>query len=35
LSVSLFEQTPILQAFQSWDYETQTPDSHNQLLLFE
>lgn len=35
LSVSLFEKTPILQAFQAWDYETETPESHNQLMLFD
>jgi len=35
LSVSLFERTPILQAFQSWDYGTETPSNHNQLMLFE
>ena len=35
LSVSLFEKTPILQAFQAWDYETEIPPSHNQLMLFE
>ena len=35
LSVSLFEKTPILQAFQSWDCEIEMPSSHNQLLLFE
>jgi len=35
LSVSLFEKTPILQAFQTWDYETKTPQSHNQLMLFD
>ena len=35
LSVSLFEKTPILQAFQAWDYETKTPQSHNQLMLFD
>lgn len=34
LSVSLFEKTPILQAFQGLDYETKIPDSHNQLMLF-
>ncbi|MCX6996805.1 MAG: IS4 family transposase [Kiritimatiellaeota bacterium] len=34
LSVSLFEKTPILQAFQSWDYETEIQETHNQLLLF-
>ena len=35
LSVSLFEKTPILQAFQAWDYETEIPQCHNQLMLFE
>ena len=35
LSVSLFEKTPILQAFQTWDYETEIPQNHNQLMLFE
>jgi len=35
LSVSLFEKTPILQAFQAWDHETKMPPSHNQLMLFE
>jgi hypothetical protein len=35
LSVSLFEKTPILKAFQAWGYETETPQSHNQLMLFE
>jgi len=35
LSVSLFEKTPILQAFQAWDYEVETPHSHKQLMLFE
>jgi hypothetical protein len=35
LSVSLFEKTPILQAFQEWDYETEIPQSHNQLMLFD
>ena len=35
LSVSLFEKTPILQAFQAWDYEAETPHIHNQLMLFE
>jgi len=35
LSVSLFEQTPILQAFESWDYTIETPPRQNQLLLFE
>jgi hypothetical protein len=32
---TLFEKTPILQAFQSWDYEITMPSSHNQLMLFE
>ena len=35
LSVSLFEKTPILQAFQAWDYETEIHESHNQLMLFD
>ena len=35
LSVSLFEKTPILQAFQAWDYETEISHSHNQLMLFD
>ncbi len=35
LSVSLFEKTPILQAFQAWDYEIEIPQNHNQLMLFE
>lgn len=35
LSVSLFEKTPILQAFQAWDYQIETPESHNQLMLFD
>jgi len=35
LSVSLFEKTPILQAFQAWDYETVEPESHKQLMLFD
>jgi len=35
LSVSLFEKTPILQAFQAWNYESEIPQSHNQLMLFE
>jgi len=35
LSVSLFEKTPILQAFQAWDYESKIPESHNQLMLFD
>ena len=35
LSVSLFEKTPILQAFQTWDYKTKNHQSHNQLMLFE
>ena len=35
LSVSLFETTPILKAFQEWNHNTQTPDPHKQLLLFE
>jgi hypothetical protein len=34
LSVSLFEKTPILQAFQSWNYDSERPQSRNQLMLF-
>ncbi len=35
LSVSLFEKTPISQAFQDMDYITQTGDIHKQLILFD
>jgi hypothetical protein len=35
LSVSLFEKTPILQAFSSEDYENEEEDSRNQLMLFD
>ncbi len=35
LSVSLFEKTPVLQAFQASEYKTNMPLSHNQLVLFE
>lgn len=35
LSVSLFEKTPILQAFQAWDCDNITTHNHNQLMLFE
>jgi transposase len=35
LSVSLFEKTPILQAFQDWNYTLENSKSHNQLILFE
>lgn len=35
LSVSLFEKTPILKAFQSWDYDYEIPQSRKQLMLFE
>ena len=35
LSVSLFEKTPILQAFQDMDYITQNSDIHKQLMLFD
>ena len=34
LSVTLFEQTPILQAFSTDNYENQKGDSCNQLMLF-
>ena len=35
LSVSIFEQTPILQAFSDMNSIQTNSDSHNQLLLFE
>jgi transposase len=35
LSVSLFEKTPILQAFQDWNCTLENTKSHNQLILFE
>ena len=35
LGVSLFEKTPILQAFQDMDYITQNSDIHKQLMLFD
>ena len=35
LSVSLFERTPIIKAFQEWDYDAHIPDPDKQLLLFE
>jgi len=35
LSVSLFEKTPVLQAFQSWDSQTEIPETQKQLLLFD
>jgi hypothetical protein len=34
LSVSLFEKTPILEAFLKYQYTFQTPDPHKQLSLF-
>ena len=34
-SVSLFEKTPILQAFQDMHYITQNSDIHKQLMLFD
>jgi hypothetical protein len=33
LSVSLFEKTPILQVLSATDYEFETPDDDNQLIL--
>ena len=33
LSVSLFEKTPILQVLSGTDYEVETPDDDNQLIL--
>ncbi len=35
LSISLFEKTPILQAFQDMHYITQNSDIHKQLMLFD
>ena len=35
LSVSLFEKTPISQAFQACDYEAEVPQDRNQLALFD
>jgi len=35
LSVSLFENTPILQAFSSTEYESGEEGFHNQLMLFD
>jgi len=35
LSVSLFEKTPILQAFSPDDYENEEEHRRNQLMLFD
>jgi len=35
LSVTLFEKTPILQAFSEDVYKTKTGDFGNQLMLFD
>lgn len=35
LSVTLFEKVPILQAFQAPDSQSDSPDSSNQLILFD
>src|SRR5882672_797433 len=35
LSLTLFEKTPILQALQASDSQEESPDSDNQLILFE
>ena len=35
LSVTLFEKTPILRALQTSDFENETSDSGNQLILFD
>ena len=35
LSVSLFERTPILKAFQEWDHTSHEPDFSKQLQLFD
>jgi len=34
LSVTLFEKTPILRAFEHCDYRIDLPDTCNQLILF-
>jgi len=35
LSVTLFEKTPILQALQAFDSESESTDNGNQLILFD
>ena len=35
LSITLFEKVPILQAFQASDSRLDSPDSGNQLILFD
>jgi hypothetical protein len=35
LSVTLFEKTPILQAFQDADSQDDLPGDSNQLILFD
>ena len=35
LSVTLFEKTPILQAFEASDSQSEFSDSANQLILFD
>ena len=35
LSVSIFEKTPILQAFCDWDYTNDNTTLYNQLSLFD
>jgi hypothetical protein len=35
LSITLFEKVPILQAFQASDSQSDSPDSGNQLILFD
>ena len=35
LSVTLFEKTPILQALQASDFQEESPDPGNQLILFD
>jgi hypothetical protein len=35
LSITLFEKVPILQAFQASDSQSDSPDSSNQLILFD
>lgn len=35
LSVTLFQKTPISQVLSNISSETETPESHNQLILFK
>jgi len=35
ISISIFEKTPILQAFTKFEYTIDKGDTRNQLLLFD